>query len=328
MSRIYHSLGELCGHTPLFEPVRFEAENHIHAHLLCKLESYNPAGSIKDRAALNMIQNAEKDGIIKPGDTIVEQTSGNTGIALAAYAIPAGYHVDIFLEAGVTIERKKILAAYGCRLLDYRDIPDTCNPDDPYDPFREATFKEIEHYCACKGSSYHFLNQCTNINNPHAHMQSTGPEIFEQCDHKADALVCMAGTGGTILGLSTYFRKVNPDIYILSVQPDPVSRRSRENPYCHIIDGVLNFDDISEEDLCGFVHHDLYDECMNIVTEDAYKTAQAVSSKDGILFGTSGAAAFLAAVNLAKRQEFYDKNIIVIIPDGGDKYLSCPLYEY
>ncbi|MDD6258796.1 MAG: pyridoxal-phosphate dependent enzyme [Erysipelotrichaceae bacterium] len=158
--------------------------------------------------------------------------------------------------------------------------------------------------------------------------KTTGPEIFEQCDHKTDALVCMAGAGGTILGLSAYFRKVNPDIYTLSVQPDPVSRRSRENPYCHIIDGVLNFDDVPEKELCGFVHHDLYDECMNIVTEDACKTAQAMFSKDGILFGTSGAAAFLAAVSLAKRQEFYDKNIIVIIPDGGDKYLSCPLYEY
>jgi cysteine synthase A len=177
MNRIYASIEDLVGSTPLFEPVRVEKQLHLTSHLLCKLEGLNPAGSIKDRAALSMLQAAEADGTLSPGDTIVEQTSGNTGIALASMAIPRGYHCEIFLESGVTPERRTILRALGCRLLDYRDVPGAADPDAPFDPFREATLEEIRRYCTAMGPSFHFLDQTSNPANPQAHIRSTGPEI-------------------------------------------------------------------------------------------------------------------------------------------------------
>lgn len=325
MSRIYTSIRDLVGHTPLFEPMRLEQELGLSCHLLCKLEWFNPAGSIKDRAAKSMLEAAERDGTLHPGDTIVEQTSGNTGIALAAMAVPKGYHVEIFLEAGVTIERKKILQALGCRLLTYRDIPGAADPSAPFDPFREATLSEIQHYCDLMGPSYHFLNQVTNRNNPRAHVETTGPELWEDAGGKIDALVCMAGTGGTLCGLSTYLRKKNPEIYIAAAEPAPCSVRCRENPHCRMIDGVLRLSDACEG---GFLHEDLFDETIDVVTEDAFVTAQAFAALEGLLVGTSGAAALHAAVSLGRRDAFRGKNIAVIIPDGGSKYLSCPLYTF
>ena len=238
MSRIAASIGDLVGNTPLFEPVRVEQRLGIRAHLLCKLEGHNPAGSSKDRAALSMLQAAEEAGILHPGDTIVEQTSGNTGIALAAMAVPKGYHCDIFLEAGVTRERKQILLALGCHLLTRGDIPGISKKEIQAHPFQEATLEEIRAYCRSMGPSFHFLDQTTNPNNPLAHVRTTGPEIWRDTDGKVDALVLMAGTGGTLRGLSQYLRKRNPKIRILTAEPAPCSRRCAKNPNCQIIDGV------------------------------------------------------------------------------------------
>ena len=327
MNRIYASIEDLVGSTPLFEPVRVEKQLHLTSHLLCKLEGLNPAGSIKDRAALSMLQAAEADGTLSPGDTIVEQTSGNTGIALASMAIPRGYHCEIFLESGVTPERRTILRALGCHLLDYRDVPGAADPDAPFDPFREATLEEIRRYCTAMGPSFHFLDQTSNPANPQAHIRSTGPEIWKDTDGCVDALVLMAGTGGTLCGLSTYLRKKNPKIHIAAVEPSPCSVRSEENPSCKIIDGVLRFDDRPDAACSSFLHHDLYDECMEVSAESAHRTALLIARQEGLLFGTSGAAALTAAMELSKRPLFAGKNIVVIIPDGGGKYLSSFLYS-
>ena len=328
MGKIYQSIAQLTGHTPLLEPLQYEKEENAAAHLLLKLEYLNPAGSIKDRAALNMILRAEEDGTLRKGDTIVEQTSGNTGIALAAYAAARGYHMQIFLEAGVTKERRDILLAYGCELLDYRDIPGAAEKDAPFDPFREATMAEIFSYCRSKGPRFHYLNQVTNPANPEAHIRTTGPEIWKDTDGKVDYLVCMAGTGGTITGLSEYLKNKNPALQVIAAEPAQSSRRSRTNPDAKIIDGVLNFDDIPEKDLTCFLRHSLYDACADVRAEDAYLTAQKIARMEGVLIGTSGAAALYAATKISRREEARGKNIIVIIPDGGSKYLSTGLYTY
>ncbi len=328
MGKIYQSIAQLTGHTPLLEPLQYEKEENAAAHLLLKLEYLNPAGSIKDRAALNMILRAEEDGTLRKGDTIVEQTSGNTGIALAAYAAARSYHMQIFLEAGVTKERRDILLAYGCELLDYRDIPGAAEKDAPFDPFREATMAEIFSYCRSKGPRFHYLNQVTNPANPEAHIRTTGPEIWKDTDGKADYLVCMAGTGGTITGLSEYLKNKNPELRVIAAEPAPSSRRSRSNPDAKIIDGVLHFDDVPESELTSFLRHSLYDECTDVQAEDAYLTAQKIAHREGLLIGTSGAAALYAATKIARKEEARGKNIIVIIPDGGSKYLSTELYTY
>ncbi len=326
MSRIAASIGDLVGNTPLFEPVRVEQRLGIRAHLLCKLEGQNPAGSSKDRAALSMLQAAEEAGILHPGDTIVEQTSGNTGIALAAMAVPKGYHCDIFLEAGVTRERKQILLALGCHLLTRGDIPGVSKEEIQAHPFQEATLEEIRAYCRSMGPSFHFLDQTTNPNNPLAHVRTTGPEIWRDTDGKVDALVLMAGTGGTLRGLSQYLRKRNPKIRILTAEPAPFSRRCAKNPNCQIIDGVLDFDEHPDHTASYFITHDLYDECVLVSAKEADETARLVARTEGLLFGTSGAAALAAAIRLSKVPEYAGKNLVVIIPDGGGKYLSSPLY--
>jgi cysteine synthase A len=331
MSNIVTSLPQLIGHTPLFEAVRYETLHHLSAHLLLKLEYLNPTGSIKDRAAWNMIETAEREGKIAPGDTIVEQTSGNTGIALAAFAVPRGYSVKIFLERGASAERRQMLVAYGATLLDYKDALGLRDPDEPrtewVDPEREATLKEIDAYCRRQTRRHYFINQVTNPANPAAHEQSTGPEIWQDTDGAVDILVCMAGTGGTARGLATYLREKNPQVKIVMVQPAESSRLTPEHPYVTIIDGVLPFHGVPAEEVTDFVSEDLYDECLDVTTEEAYAAARELIRTDGLFMGTSAAASFYAAARLAARPENAGKNIIVIMPDNGMKYLTTPMFR-
>ena len=199
MAGVVHSIDELVGHTPLMELDRFERQQHCGAHILAKLEFFNPTGSVKDRAALAMIQAAEQSGALKPGGTIVEQTSGNTGIGLAAFAAVRGYRMEIFLERGASLERRLILQAYGARLLDYKDaigLRHVAERSHPWqEPEREATLAEIAAYCRRTGA--YFNNQAANPANPEAHFRTTGPEIWQDAGGNVDVLVCMAGTGGT-----------------------------------------------------------------------------------------------------------------------------------
>ncbi len=331
MSHIVDSLAQLVGHTPLLELVHYQQRHGLRAHLLAKLEYFNPTGSIKDRAALHMLEAAERDGRLRPGDTIVEQTSGNTGIALAAFAVPRGYRVELFLERGASLERRLMLQAYGAVLLDYKDALGVKTPEEKRagwrEPEREATLKEIEAYCRRQNGTCFFINQVTNRSNPEIHVQTTGPEIWQDTDGKVDILVCMAGTGGTALGLSTYFRQKNPDVRIVLVQPDRSSRMTPEHPHVNLIDGVLPFHGVPEEEITDFIRADLYDECFDVKAEEAFAVAREVVLTDGLFMGTSSAAALCAAARLAERPENAGKNIIIIMPDNGMKYLTTAMYR-
>lgn len=329
MANLVHSIDELVGHTPLMELDRFERQQQCGAHLLAKLEFFNPTGSVKDRAALSMIQAAEASGQLTPGGTIVEQTSGNTGIGLAAFAAVRGYKMDIFLERGASLERRLMLQAYGARLLDYKDATgerpeaERCHPWQ--EPEREATLTEIATYCKRTGA--YFNNQAANPANPEAHYRTTGPEIWQDTDGHVDVLVCMAGTGGTGSGTARYLRSRNPALQVVLVQPHPDSRLTREHPHVQIIDGVLPAYGVPESELSDYLTTAWSDEYIDVRTEEAFATAHEVLHTEGLFLGTSAAAALFAAAQVGRRPENAGKNIAVIIPDNGMKYLSTPMYQ-
>lgn len=328
MAGVVHSIDELVGHTPLMELDRFERQQHCGAHILAKLEFFNPTGSVKDRAALAMIQAAEQSGALKPGGTIVEQTSGNTGIGLAAFAAARGYRMEIFLERGASLERRLILQAYGARLLDYKDAiglrPEAERSHPWQEPEREATLAEIAAYCRRTGA--YFNNQAANPANPEAHFRTTGPEIWQDAGGNVDVLVCMAGTGGTGSGTARYLRSRNPGLRVVLVQPHPDSRLTPEHPDVQIIDGVLPAYGVPEEELSEYLKPDWSDEYINVRTAEAYATAHDVLHTEGLFLGTS-AAALHAAVQVGQRAEYAGKSIAVILPDNGMKYLSTPMYQ-
>ena len=255
MAGLVHSIEELVGRTPLMELDRFERQQQCGAHLLAKLEFFNPTGSVKDRAVLSMLNAAEEAGLLKPGGTIVEQTSGNTGIGLAAFAAERGYKLDIFLERGASLERRLMLLAYGARLLDYKDAtgerPETKRTHPWQEPEREATLDEIAAYCRRTGA--YFNNQAANPANPEAHYRTTGPEIWQDTEGHVDILVCMAGTGGTGFGTASYLRSRNPNLQVVLVQPHPDSRLTPEHPDAQIIDGVLPAYDVPESALSDYL---------------------------------------------------------------------------
>lgn len=329
MAGVVHSLDELVGHTPLMELDRFERLQHCGAHLLAKLEFFNPTGSVKDRAALSMIRAAEQSGQLAPGGTIVEQTSGNTGIGLAAFAAARGYKMEIFLERGASLERRLILQAYGARLLDYKDAtgerPDAAHDHPWVEPDREATLAEIAAYCRRTGA--YFNNQAANPANPDAHFRTTGPEIWQDTGGKVDVLVCMAGTGGTGSGTARYLRSRNPALQVVLVQPHPDSRLTPEHPDVQIIDGVLPAYGVPQSELSDYLTPAWSDEYIDVRTEEAYATAHEVLRTEGLFLGTSAAAALHAAVQVGRRPENAGKNIAIIIPDNGMKYLSTPMYQ-
>lgn len=329
MAGVVHSLDELVGHTPLMELDRFERLQHCGAHLLAKLEFFNPTGSVKDRAALSMIRAAEQSGQLAPGGTIVEQTSGNTGIGLAAFAAARGYKMEIFLERGASLERRLILQAYGARLLDYKDAtgerPDPAHDHPWVEPDREATLAEIAAYCRRTGA--YFNNQAANPANPDAHFRTTGPEIWQDTGGKVDVLVCMAGTGGTGSGTARYLRSCNPALQVVLVQPHPDSRLTPEHLDVQIIDGVLPAYGVPQSELSDYLTPAWSDEYIDVRTEEAYATAHEVLRAEGLFLGTSAAAALHAAVQVGRRPENAGKNIAIIIPDNGMKYLSTPMYQ-
>ena len=329
MAGLVHSIEELVGRTPLMELDRFERQQQCGAHLLAKLEFFNPTGSVKDRAALSMLNAAEEAGLLQPGGTIVEQTSGNTGIGLAAFAAERGYKLDIFLERGASLERRLMLLAYGARLLDYKDAtgerPETQRTHPWQEPGREATLDEIAAYCRRTGA--YFNNQAANPANPEAHYRTTGPEIWQDTEGHVDILVCMAGTGGTGFGTASYLRSRNPNLQVVLVQPHPKSRLTPEHPDVQIIDGVLPAYGVPECELSDYLRPDWSDECIDVRTEEAYDTAHEVLRAEGLFLGTSAAAALHAAVQVGQRPENAGKNIVVIIPDNGMKYLSTPMYR-
>lgn len=325
MANIKKSITELVGHTPLVELTNYNKNHHLKATLIGKLEYLNPTGSVKDRAALSMIEKAEAEGKLKPGDTIVESTSGNTGISLAAFAAAKGYKLHIFMEPGCTPERVQILKAYGTTVQYYQDIPGFQEVVAQYGFDTGRIVALIQQFADDNG--YYYTSQLFNDANPQAHIKTTGPEIVADTDGKVDIAVMLAGTAGTLTGVGTYLQEHVPGVKIVAAQPNPDSL-FKPGEERNTIDGVVHFDNE------GNVHHPFivknafhYDECIDVDGADAYATARKLAQSDGIFLGASAAAAVFAATEVARRPENEGKNIVVILPDDGMKYLSTKMYQ-
>lgn len=310
MSNIRKSAVELIGKTPLLEVVNYEKANQIvDATILVKLEYLNPAGSVKDRIALNMIEDAEKKGILKPGATIIEPTSGNTGIGLAAVAAAKGYQAILTLPETMSVERRKLLQAYGAKLV----------LTDGAKGMKGAIAKAEELQASTPGSI--ILGQFVNPANPEVHKAATGPEIWEDTDGKVDIFVAGVGTGGTITGVGTYLKEKNPNVKVVAVEPESSPVLSGGAPGAHKIQGIG----------AGFVPEvldtNVYDEIIKVSNEDAFTAGREIAVREGVLVGISSGAALYAATQLAKRPENKGKVIVALLPDSGDRYLSTPLFQ-
>lgn len=309
MGRIYRNVTQLIGHTPLMEVARIEEEEQLKARVLVKLEFFNPAGSVKDRAALKMIEDAEKKGIIKEGSVIIEPTSGNTGIGLAAVAASKGYRTIMTMPETMSIERRKLLAGYGAEIV----------LTEGKAGMKGAIEKADELAASIPGGVV--PGQFINPSNVQAHYESTGPEIWEDTDGNVDCFVAGVGTGGTITGNGRYLKERNPSVKVVAVEPagSPVLSGGDAGP--HGLQGIG----------AGFVPDILdtgiYDEVFKVKEEEAYRAARLLAHKEGILVGISSGAALYAAMEIAKREENAGKTIVVLLPDTGERYLSTPLFE-
>ena len=309
MAKVYTSITQLIGGTPLVELKNYEAENKLEATILAKLEYFNPAGSVKDRIAKAMLDDAEAKGLLKPGATIIEPTSGNTGIGLASVAAARGYKIILTMPETMSVERRNLLKAYGAELV----------LTDGAKGMKGAIAKAQELAESTPGS---FIpGQFTNPANPAVHRATTGPEIWADTDGKVDIFVAGVGTGGTLTGVGEYLKAQNPNVKIVAVEPagSPVLSKGVAGP--HKIQGIG----------AGFVPDTLntkiYDEIIPVENEDAFTTGRAIARKEGVLIGISSGAAVYAATVLAKRPENKGKTIVALLPDTGDRYLSTPLFS-
>lgn len=308
MMKAYTSVSEMVGRTPLFEPVRYAAAHGLRARLLLKLEMKNPAGSVKDRVAMNIIAEAEACGRLQPGGTIVEPTSGNTGIGLAAIGCTRGYRVILTMPDTMSVERRNIVKAYGAEVV---LTPGSAGMQGSVDKAEELA-RTIPGAIVA--------GQFSNPANPAAHYATTGPEIWADCEGQVDALVAGVGTGGTITGTGRYLKEQKPAVHVVAVQPaaSPLLTGGPAGP--HKIQGIgANF--IPEALDCS-----VYDEVISVDNEVPMETARELGRLDGVLVGISGGAALWAATQLASRPEWEGKTIVVIMPDGADRYYSTDLF--
>lgn len=309
MANIKSSATQLIGNTPLLEVKNYQKkENAEGARILVKLEYLNPAGSVKDRVALAMIEDAEKKGNIKPGATIIEPTSGNTGIGLAFVAASRGYKAILTLPDTMSVERRTLLKAYGAELVLTEGALGMKGAIAKAEELQKTTPNSI------------ILGQFDNPANPAAHKATTGPEIWKDTDGQVDVFVAGVGTGGTLTGAGNYLKSQNPSIRIVAVEPDSSAVLSGEKPGPHKIQGIG----------AGFVpkvlDQNIYDEIIRVKNEDAFAKGKEIAQTEGILVGISSGAALWAATELAKRPEYAGKTIVVLLPDSGDRYLSTPMF--
>lgn len=307
--RVFNNITGLIGHTPLVEINRFTEKLGLKARILVKLELFNPAGSVKDRIALSMIEDAEKKGLLKPGSVIIEPTSGNTGIGLASIAASKGYRAVFTMPETMSAERRKLLQAYGAEIVLTEGAKG----------MKGAIAKAEELARQTPGS---FIpGQFVNPANPEAHVRTTGPEIWDDTDGKVDIFVAGVGTGGTVTGTGRCLKSKNPAVRVVAVEPaaSPVLTQGKAGP--HAIQGIG----------AGFVPEVLdtkiYDEVIDVTNEDALATGREIARKEGFLVGISSGAALFAAVELARRPENAGKLIVALLPDNGDRYLSTKLFE-
>ena len=310
MSRIYDSILELIGHTPVVELHRFEERTDARAHILGKLEFFNPAGSVKDRIALRMIEAKEESGELKKGGTIIEGTSGNTGIGLAAVGAAKGYRVKIAMPDNVSVERRSLIRAYGGEVY--------LTPGDQNMSGAGAKAQEL----ASETEGAVVMGQGGNPNNPGAHYATTGPEIWEDTDGKVDIFVAATGTGGTISGTGRYLREKNPNVQIIAVEPKGSAVLNGGKPGPHKIQGIGGGATPPVTDVS------LFNEVIDVTDEDAYAVARLIPRIEGFTIGISAAGALWAAAEVAVHPENDGKNLVVIVTDGGDHYLNGDLYQY
>lgn len=308
MSRIYTSADQLIGHTPLLELTHLEKKYGLKARLLGKLEYLNPAGSVKDRIARAMIDDAEAKGLLKPGSVIIEPTSGNTGIGLASVAAARGYRVIIVMPETMSVERRQLMRAYGAELV----LTEGSKGMSGAIAKAEELAREIP--------GGFVPGQFVNAANPKAHFETTGPEIYEDTDGKVDYFVAGVGTGGTITGVGQYLKSRNPEVKVVAVEPKSSAVLSTGVAGAHKIQGIG----------AGFVpdnlNTEIYDEVLAVSNEDAFEYGRRVGQQEGVLVGISSGAAVWAAVELAKRPENKGKTIVALLPDTGDRYLSTPMF--
>lgn len=307
--KVYEQITDLIGKTPLVKLKNYSAARNLEADVIAKVEFFNPAGSVKDRIAKAMIDDAEKKGLLKPGAVIIEPTSGNTGIGLSSVAAARGYKVILTMPETMSVERRNLLKAYGAQVV----------LTDGAQGMKGAIAKAEELAAETPGS---FIpGQFTNPANPTAHFNTTGPEIWEDLDGKVDIFVAGVGTGGTLSGVGKYLKSKNPEVKIVAVEPEtsPVLSKGTAGP--HKIQGIG----------AGFVPNtldtEIYDEILPVSNEDAFATGKAIAREDGLLVGISSGAAVFAATKLAERPENKGKTIVVLLPDTGERYLSTPMFS-
>ena len=308
MSRIFTSADQLIGHTPLMELTNIEKKHGLKAKLLAKLEYFNPAGSVKDRIAKAMIDDAEAKGLLKPGSVIIEPTSGNTGIGLASVAAARGYRIIIVMPETMSVERRQIMKAYGAELVFTEGAKGM-----------KGAIAKAEELSREIPNSF-IPGQFVNPANPKAHFETTGPEIFDDTDGKVDIFIAGVGTGGTVTGVGQYLKSRNPSVKVVAVEPKSSAVLSTGVAGPHKIQGIG----------AGFVPDVLdtkvYDEIIPVTNEDAFAAGKEIGRSEGVLVGISSGAALWAGIDLAKRPENAGKTIVVLLPDTGDRYLSTPLF--
>lgn len=309
MANIYTSADQLIGKTPLLELTRIEEEFGLKAKVIAKLEYLNPAGSVKDRIAKRMIEDAEDSGKLKPGATIIEPTSGNTGIGLSAVAAAKGYKTVIVMPETMSVERRQLMKAYGAELVLTEGAKGM-----------KGAIAKAEELAAGIENSF-IPGQFENPSNPAAHRDTTGPEIWEDTDGKVDYFVAGVGTGGTVTGVGEYLKEKNANINVVAVEPEASQTLAKGDAAPHKIQGIG----------AGFVpdtlNTEIYDEIIPVTNEDSFETGRLIGQKQGVLVGISSGAALWAAIELAKKPENEGKNIVVLLPDTGDRYLSTPLFQ-
>jgi cysteine synthase A len=327
MPKVYESITELVGGTPLLEIKNYEKKHDLQSRILVKLEYYNPNQSVKDRIALAMIEGAERKGLLKPGYTIVETTSGNTGIGLAAIAAAKGYKFRVYIQDQVSQERYQVIKAFGGETIKLSDEPVLAKVLAETNGDFVAAIAELKEKVLSKEENIFFVDQTSNPANPEIHASTTGPEIWSDTAGNVDIFVASVGTGGTVSGTGKYLKSKNPDIKVVAIQPGENSLPSDENPEPEEITGVHPFEGVPSERVPATMNLDIYDEKIAIETIDAYKAAREVAKTDGILIGTSSGAAISAATQLAKRPENAGKTIVAVLPDTGLRYLSTNLFN-